>query len=293
MKNIKMSSLGRIALFSAAILWGVSFTMMKNVLDNIPPLYILTIRFIGAALILLPFCIGKLKTIDKSYIKGGALMGTALFFAYLFQTYGLRYTTPGKNAFLTSIYCVITPFLYWIYIKKRPDKYNWIAALVCIAGIGLITFHGQLRIELGDALTLICGFFFALHIIISARFIKDRDPMLLAVMQFVAVAILTFIGAALFETAPTVVTSADIWTIVFLTVVCTAGCFLLQAFGQKYSPPTQSAVILSLESVFGVLASVILMHDILTPRLTLGFALTFIAVVISETKLSFFQKKAV
>jgi len=287
----KVKNLGRLALFSAALLWGVSFVMMKNVLDNIPPLYILTFRFIGAALILLPFCIGRLKNIDKSYLKGGLLMGAALFAAYAFQTYGLRYTTPGKNAFLTSIYCVITPFLYWAYIKKRPDKFNWWAAFICIIGIGLITFYGDLSIALGDGLTLICGFFFALHIVVSSRFVKGRDPLVLTMLQFATVSVFTLTGALLFESTPSMVTSVDVWTIVFLTVVCTAGCLLLQAFGQKYTPPSQSAVILTLESVFGAMASVILMYEILSPRLTLGFALTFIAVIISETKLGFLRSK--
>jgi len=291
MTSKKMKNFGRLALFSAALLWGVSFVMMKNILDNIPPLYILTFRFIGASLILFPFCAKRLKSIDKSYLKGGIAMGAALFLAYAFQTYGLRYTTPGKNAFLTSIYCVITPFLYWAYIKKRPDKFNWAAAFICIAGIALITFYGDLRIALGDGLTLICGFFFALHIIISARFVKGRDPLMLAMLQFATVAVLTLLGAILFESAPYTVTAADVGSIVFLTVVCTAGCLLMQAFGQKYTPPSQSAVILTLESVFGALASVLLLQEILTPRLTLGFALTFFAVIISETKLGFLRKK--
>lgn len=218
-------------------------------------------------------------------------MGAALFLAYAFQTYGLRYTTPGKSAFLTSIYCIITPFLYWVYIKKTPDKFNWIAAVVCVAGIALITFYGDLRLALGDGLTLICGFFFAVHIVVSAKFVKTHDPLVLAMLQFAAVALFTTIGAVFFETAPTQVTSADILSIVFLTVVCTTGCLLFQAFGQKYTPPSQSAVILALESVFGALTSVILLYEILTPRLAVGFALTFFAVLISETKLEFLRKK--
>jgi len=291
----KMRNLGRLSLFSAALLWGVSFVLMKNVLDSIPPFYILTIRFIGAALLLLPFTFHKLKTIDKTYLIGGALMGTALFLAYAFQTYGLRYTTPGKNAFLTSIYCVITPFLYWAYIKKRPDKFNWAAAFICTIGIAFITFSGDFfsAIALGDGLTLICGFFFAVHIVLSAKYIKGRDPMILAMIQFVTVAVFSLLGAVLFEPLPSGVNAADVWTIVFLTVVATAGCLLMQAFGQKYTPPSQSAVILAFESVFGALASVILLHEVLTPRLLLGFILTFSAVIISETKLEFFRKKAI
>ncbi|MCL2391414.1 MAG: DMT family transporter [Oscillospiraceae bacterium] len=289
--NKKMQHLGRLVLFSAALLWGVSFVMMKNVLDNVPPLYILTFRFFGAALLLLPFCISRLKKLDKDYIKGGVLMGVALFAAYVFQTYGLRYTTPGKNAFLTSVYCVIVPFLYWAIIRKKPDKFNAIAAGTCIIGIALITLYGDMRIALGDGLTLIGGFFFALHIIVSAGFVRGRNPIMLTMIQFATVGVLSLLGAVMFEASPSGVTSTDVWSIVFLTVVCTAGCLLMQAFGQKYTPPAQSAVILTLESVFGVLASVLLFHEILTPRLTLGFALTFIAVIISETKMGFLRKK--
>ena len=289
--NTKMKNIGRLALFLAALLWGVSFVMMKNVLENISPLYILTIRFCGAALILLPACAHKLKKLDKAYLLGGALMGIALMLGYLFQTYGLRLTTPGKNAFLTAAYCVIVPFLYWLYRKKRPDRFNAAAAFTCIVGIGLISLDGDLRIGTGDALTIICGLFFAIHIVVTTRFIEGRDPMLLAMLQFATFGVLALLGALLFESPPQMVTNTDIWTLVFLTVVCTAGCLLFQAFGQKYTPPSQAAVILTFEAVFGALASVLLMHEILTVRLTLGFVLTFCAVIISETKLEFLLKK--
>ena len=93
----KHKNFGRIALLTAALLWGVSFVAMKNVLSNIPTFYILAIRFCGAALILLPVCAGKIKKIDKSCIFISALLGAALVSAYVFQTYGLKLTTPAKN----------------------------------------------------------------------------------------------------------------------------------------------------------------------------------------------------
>lgn len=287
----KMKNLGRLVLFLAALLWGVSFVMMKNVLENIPPLYILTIRFCGASLILLPACFVKLKKLNREYLLCGVLLGLSLLLAYAFQTYGLSKTTPGKNAFLTSVYCVIVPFLYWVYRKRRPDKFNAAAAVICLAGIGLISLDGDLRIGIGDALTIICGFFYAVHIVITARFIEGRDPLLLAMLQFATVGALSFLGAVLFEPAPSGVTSSDVWSVVFLTCVCTAGCLLMQIFGQKYTPPSQAAVILTLESVFGALTSVVLLHEVLTLRLALGFALTFSAVIISETKLGFLRKR--
>ena len=284
-----MIFLGRVFLISASLLWGVSFVLMKNVLTNIPPLYILTIRFCGAALLLLPFCAGKLKTLDKDYLRGGVIMGCALLLGYAFQTFGLRLTTPGKNAFLTSAYCIITPFLYWAFMKRKPDKFNAAAALGCITGIGLITLDADLHIGAGDALTLISGFFFALHIIATTRFVEGRNPVILAMLQFATVGLLAFAGALIFEQAPTVVTTADILSITFLMVVCTAACLLLQVFGQKYTPPSQAAVILTFESVFGVIFSVILVNEQFAPQVILGFVLTFAAVIISETKLGFLQ----
>lgn len=286
----KMKSLGRLALFSAAFFWGMSFIAMKSVLTNISPLYILAFRFCGAALILSPACFRKIKKLDRSYLQGGALMGLALLVAYMFQTYGLRYTTPGKNAFLTSSYCIMAPFLYWLFLKKKPDKYNAAAALVCITGIGLITIDSALKVGLGDALTVVCGFFFAIHIVITARYVADRDPVMLAMLQFAAAGVAALAAALIFENPPQILTAADVWTMIFLIVVSTSVCILLQIFGQKFTPPSQAAVIMTFESVFGALSSLIILHEVMTARLVAGFAMTFLAVIISETKLVFFRK---
>ena len=291
MEKTNKKTPGRIALFSAAFLWGLSFVAMKNVLTNIPTLYVLAIRFCGAALILLPACARSLKKIDKKYIASGALMGAVLLLAYMFQTYGLSMTTPGKNAFLTSAYCIIVPFLYWIHIKKKPDRFNVAAAVICVAGIGLISLDNDLRIGAGDALTIICGLFFAVHIVITAAAVEKRDPIALAAIQFAAAGVLALIGALIFEPSPSAVTAADVWTMVFLTVVSTAVCIVLQIFGQKYTPPSQAAVIMTLESVFGAASSALLYHEAMTLRLVAGFALTFAAVMISETKLGFLRKR--
>ena len=286
-----MKNLGRLALFLAALLWGISFVVMKSVLENIPTLYILAIRFLGAGLILLPLCARKLKGFDKKYLAGGALMGVAMLIAYVFQTYGLSMTTPGKNAFLTSTYCVIVPFLYWFLQKKRPDRFNAIAAAACIIGIGCISLDSHFGVGTGDLLTIVCGFFYSLHIVLTTRHVAGRDPVMLAMAQFFTSGAIALIFAFFVESPPAGITPADIWGMAYLTVACTAGCIVMQVFGQKYTPPSQAAVIMTLESVFGAISSVILFSEILTPRLIIGFALTFAAVLISETKLEFLRKR--
>ena len=288
--NVRMIRLGRIALLSAAFLWGVSFVVMKNILTNVSTLYILAIRFCGAALILLPACIHKLKKLDRVYLRSGALMGGALLLGYVFQTYGLSLTTPGKNAFLTSAYCIIVPFLYWVFIKKKPDRYNVTAAVICIAGIGFISLDGGLSIGAGDVLTIICGFFYALHILVTAQAVAERDPVALAMIQFFIAGVIALICALIFESPPSGVGAADVLSLVFLTAVSTAGCLLMQVFGQKYTPPSQASVIMTFEAVFGALSSVVLFGELLTVRLAIGFALTFAAVIVSETKLNFLKK---
>jgi drug/metabolite transporter (DMT)-like permease len=283
--------LGRGALLLATLIWGLSFVLMDLAVGTLPVLFVLAVRFSGAAVIMLLIGIRELKKLDKSYLAGGVLAGTLLFAAYAFQTYGLPLTTPGKNAFLTAVYCIIVPFLAWMFYKKKPDGYNILAAVICIAGIGLISLKSDLTIGLGDALTLVCGFLYALHIITCGHFIEGRSAVLFTMLQFATAGILAWGGSLLFETMPSAIPLGAGLNLAFLTVMSTALCIFLQVFGQKHTPPAQAAVIMTLEAVFGALASVLLIGELVSFQLFCGFVLTFAAVIISETKLAFFRKK--
>lgn len=282
--------IGRGALLLATLIWGLSFVLMDLAVGSLPVLFVLAVRFSGAAVLMLLVGIRELRQLDKTYILGGALSGTILLAAYAFQTYGLSMTTPGKNAFLTAVYCVIVPFLAWIIKKQRPDRYNALAAVICIAGIGLISLKNDLTIGLGDALTLVCGFFFALHILSCSHFIEGRSTVLFTMVQFFTAGILAWAGTLLTEPFPAFIPLKAGLNLAFLTVMSTALCLFLQIFGQKHTPPAQAAVIMTFEAVFGALASVLLSGELMTFQLFCGFLLTFAAAIISETKLSFFKR---
>ena len=284
--------LGRLALLLTTLIWGSSFVILKDTLNSIPTLWVLAIRFCGAAVLLLPLCAGKLKKIDRGYLRGGIIMGLCMGSAYVVQTYGLVYTTPGKNAFLTSAYCVMVPFLGWWINKKKPDAYNIAAAFVCVTGIGFVSLGKDLSVNIGDVLTVCCGLFYGLHIIATDRFVDGRDPLLLTALQFVTAGVLT-LAAAVIVSGPlpaNIPSSAWLGT-AYLCVMCSAVCFLLQTVGQKYTPPSASAVIMTLESVFGTLISIVFYGEKLTVSIATGFVLIFASVLISETKLSFLRKK--
>ena len=292
MKTSKHISLwAKLALFSAALIWGSSFIVMKDSVDAFPPNILLGIRFTTATLLLCAIFFKRLKAFNRQYLLHGGVIGLCLFLAYCTQTIGLTGTTPGKNAFLTAVYCVLVPFLMWIFYKARPDIFHFAAAVLCITGIGLVALDGDFTMGYGDALTLVGGFFYAMHMITVARFSQDKDPVLLTITQFGFVAVFSWAAGLIFETFPTEFPLHSLGGILYLAVFATAVCLLLQNVGQKYTSPASAAILLSLESVFGVLFSVLFYDEPLSPRLIAGFALIFVAVIVSETKLSFLFKK--
>lgn len=279
----------------ATIIWGGSFVVMKSSVDVMPTFWLLSIRFSLAALVLALVFRKRWKLLDRQYLLGGAVMGFFLFVAYAFQTFGLERTTPGKNAFFTAVYCVIVPFLNWLAVKRRPDRFNVAAALLCIVGIGLVSVTGEnaSAFNLGDVLTLVGGFFFAAHIIAVDRFAEGRDIFLLTALQFAFFGLFSWL-AVLFTRPPLaggVFTGDLIFGLAFLVVFASCGGLLFQNIGQKYTAPATAAVLLSLEAPFGVLFSVLFTDESPTPLMLLGFALIFVAVVVSETKLSFLRGK--
>ena len=281
---------GRVALLTAALIWGSSFIVMKNAVEGVPVFMLLGIRFTVGCLLLMLIFHRRLKTIGKKQLLHGAVVGTLLFAAYTVQTFGLRETTPGKNAFLTAVYCVLVPFVNWVIFRRRPTGWNWLAAVMCLAGIGLVSLEGDLTMNRGDALTLLGGVFYALHLVAVSRFGEEDDPVMLTMLQFGASALWCWGLSLLTESMPNPFPTNAWFELAYLAVFATTAALLLQNVGQSVTPAAPAAILLSLESVFGVAFSVMLGAEGLTAQLVCGFALIFLAVVASETQFSFLRK---
>ncbi|NLK28292.1 MAG: DMT family transporter [Clostridiales bacterium] len=281
----------KLALFGASLIWGSSFMVVKASVDSVEPHVLLVFRFTVACILLCMIFYKKLKEINVEYIIQGGILGFLIFLGYSLQTIGITDTTPGKNAFLTAIYCVLVPFMNWFVDKKKPDAYNFSAAIITIIGIGLVSLNGDLTIGKGDAFTLVSGIFYAAHMVAVPKIGKNKDIVILTILQFAFSAVFSLIIAIVFEDLPTRVTTDMMTGLVYLAVFATAGALLLQNVGQKYTDPTSASIILSLESVFGVIFSVIFYHEVITLKIFLGFLLIFVAIIISETKLSFLKRR--
>ena len=297
MNETLLKKLAKPMLILAPVIWGSSFVVMKHSLDSFTPFYLLAFRFTAAAVLLGLACWKSWRAMDRNYLKSGLIIGTFLFLAYAFQTFGLEQTTSGKNAFFTAVYCVIVPFLYWVIAKRRPDKFNILAAFLCIAGIALVSVTGSnaTAFNMGDVLTLIGGFFFAAHIVAVAKYSEGRDIFILTTLQFASFALFSWIGVLITRPAltPGVFDQSLIFSLAYLVIFASCGALLFQNIGQKYTAPSTAAVLLSLEAPFGVFFSILFANERPTPLMFVGFALIFLAVVCSETKFSFLRKKKV
>ena len=281
-------------LILVTIIWGAAFAVVKNSLDYVPPIYMMAFRFTIAGIVMSLVFIKKLLRIKKDELIHGVGIGVFLFLAYAFQTIGCNYTTAGKNAFLTTIYVILVPFLNWILIKRRPDIFSIIAALLSITGIGLLSLEGDFTMNIGDVLTLICGFCYALQIIFIAQWSQNDDPVLLAIIQIIVAALLSWITAPFIDGDMNwhVLSSGNvILSMMYLGLLSTMVAFALQTICQKYLAPSLAALLMSFEAVFGALSGVIFLGEIIPPRGIVGCALMFSAIVISETKLSFLRRR--
>ena len=294
MKVRNYNLLGITILLLTAIAWGSSFVILKETINDVPPLYVLAIRFGSSAILLAIIFYNRIIKINLKTVLYGVFLGAILCFAYALQTYGLEKTTPARNAFFTGTYCVLTPFLAWFLIKKRPKLYNLIAAFLAIIGIGLIVLgnsgDSKSNTFMGDALTLSASIFYAFQIIFIDKFQDEGcDSISLLVFELLTVGIVCGIGTIIFDLPKGIevfyLNNGQILRIFYLTIVCTLLCQLGLMIGQKLTTSAQSSLILSLEAVFGVIFSVIFGNEIITLGIIIGFVLIMISMLINELKI--------
>ena len=268
----------------ATLIWGVSFVYMKEAVEVLHPAWLLGIVFFKHVR----------TSLNKSALVAGAILGVADFVAFLFQTTGLDYTTPGKNAFLTGTYCVIVPFVYWLVAARKPKAKNLVAALLCVVGVGFVSLTGEdslTSMGFGDGMSLVGAVFFAIHIVLVARLAPGRDVLALTVFQFATEGLCGLAVGAVMEPWPTLASFSPniLFNLAFLVLFASGVSVVFQNVALAHVSPNQGALLLSLEAVFGVICSVILYGEVLTPALLFGFALIFGAILVSELD---FKKKS-
>lgn len=284
---------GIIQLLLATLIWGCAFVAQSLGVDHLGPMSFQAIRSLLAVLALLPVIL-LMDRDPGAYIprwrakglwKTGILCGLALFVAQGLQQMGLQYTEPGKAGFITAMYIVLVPVL-GLFLRRKCGLRVWVSVALAVAGLYLLSCVGVTEINIGDILILISAGAFAVQIVLIDVLAQTLDGLRLNCVQFVVVTVLSALAAALTET-PTWQGVLDCALPLLYTGVLSSGAaFTLQILGQQHLPPEPASLIMSLESVFAVLAGWLLLHQTLRPVELLGCGLVFIGVILSQTKQS-------
>lgn len=277
----------KVFLLLAAAIWGLGTVVIKSTVDAFPPAWLVGVRFTAAGIILGVIMLPRFrKNLDADYLKKGGILGAWLFLAYWANSTGLTDTTASNSAFLTSLYCVIIPFLGWALRGSKPTRFNVAAAIVCVAGVGCVSFAGAsgLSLRFGDLATLLSALFLSSHVLFTAKYARGRDMTLLTVVQFVVAGALGFAAGIAFEPTPNFsALGLDTWTsLAYLAVFASCIALLLQNVAVAHVDPAPASLFLATESVFGVTFSIMFLGEALTAPLFAGFALIFAGIVVSE-----------
>ena len=282
-------TLGIAGLIIVTIIWGGGFVASDIALSELRPFEIMSYRFLIASIIMGVFAWKNLKTIRKDEIIYGSILGIALFLGFALQIIGLKYTTPSNNAFLTATNVVMVPFIAYFIGRKKLNKADIIGSFTALIGVGVLSIQSNFSIGIVDLFTLFCALGFAFQIYLTGIFGKKIRPSILNFLQMFTAFCLSIIGLLFSGSINLSLSKQGFSAIIYLGVVSTALCYFLQTTAQKHVDETKSAIILSMEAVFGTLFSIILLGEKLSLKMVIGGIMILSAVLVSE--LHFFKEK--
>jgi drug/metabolite transporter (DMT)-like permease len=268
------------------IIWGATFTVIKNALAGISPLLFLALRFTLATVALLVFFRGAALPWRSWRTAGaGALAGIFLFCGYLFQTTGLRLTTAPRSAFITGLTSVAVPMFAAGVYRVRPQVSEIVGVLIATAGLALMTLPGVLGpMKVGDTLTVCCAVGFAAHIVTLGHFREKMSYELLTVSQVAVAAVLSWALFSWVEIPKVTWRPAIVWAILITGLFATALAFSIMAWAQRYTSSTRTALIFMLEPVVAWITSYVTAGEGLSGRAAAGAALILGGVALVELK---------
>jgi drug/metabolite transporter (DMT)-like permease len=266
-----------LALLFAALVWGIAFLFQKMAMADIGPLTFVAARAGIAALALLPFALrehrAKAATVPIGFWRIGAFSGAAFFAGAILQQMGIITATVTNTGFLTALYVVITPFIAWATARVAPSVFVWPAVALSAIGTWLLGGGTLAAFSSGDGLVALSAIFWAAHVVIVGQAAIYARPVAFTALQFVVVSLLALAGAFAFESATAEGLSAALPSILYVGLMSSALTFTLLTIALQYTPPSEAAVIVSLETVFAAIAAFLVLGERMPPIAWVGAAM--------------------
>ena len=272
-------------LFSITMAWGLSYALMKLGCTTIPAFEVLALRFTIASLFCIAIFHKRLKKITKRAINYGVLLGTIMFFTSSAIVYGMKTTDASTASFLTSSAIVIVPVAQAIRKRHLPEKKIIFGTIGTAVGIALLSLKGSFSLSFGAGLCILSAFLYASHIIMTDQMSRQEDAILLGIIQQVVMAIWGWVSTFMFTTPVALHTQTEWLAILCLALICGAFAFISQPFAQSYTTPENTALIFSLEPVFGACFGMLLLSEHLSFQATCGACLVLLSVLLTSVHL--------
>ncbi len=293
MKN--KSFLGNALLFLTAMIWGTAFVGQRVGMETIEPITFNAARMtlsavmIGFLAILLAKKNGnrftsleERKEYRKNTLFGGVFCGVFLSAASIFQQMGLVYTSAGKAGFITAMYMLFVPIIHFLLFRKKNSLIVWLAVLMGLFGMYLLCVTEKLTLTFGDGLVFVCAVLFSGHILCCDHFAPRGDAIAISAIQFLTASVISWVIAFITETPTVEKLLSAVIPIVYCGIMSGGVGYTLQMVAQKYTDPTIASLLMSLESVFAVLAGVLFLNERMSPKEAVGCMIMFAAIVLVQ-----------
>ena len=279
-QNRRTTLLAAGALLALAACWGSTFFLIRDLLDRVPTLDFLAVRFSIASLALLLVAPKALGRLSPQVRKHAVVLGVLYGVAQILQTAGLAHTPASVSGFVTGLYVVCTPLLAAAILRTKIPPVTWVAVVLATVGLGVLALRG-LSVGYGELITLASAVLYALHIVGLGAWSTARDALGMTILQVMVIALVCTM-ATVHDGIVLPTRTGDWMSVLYMAVIVGALGLLGQTWAQAHLPPTRTAIIMSMEPVFASLFAVSLGGEDVTTRLLVGGSMVLVAMLTVE-----------
>nr|WP_326583383.1 DMT family transporter [Bacillus ndiopicus] len=272
MNVLSIQSKANILMVIVTMFWGLSYTFMVMGLDALETYNIVALRCIIAFTVAGLIFYKKMLKINKQTIFYASIQGFLLFIVFSLSLFGLQTTSASNAGFILSLTVVLVPIFVSILERKLPSRAITFAIVMTMIGISVLTLRGSMSFQIGDILVAIAAICYAIYLILNSKFTKDVDSIAYGIYQLGFAGIFGAVFCLFFEVPQIPVTTSGWIAILGLGIICSAFCFIGQSVVQKYTSPTHTGLIFSLEPIFAAIFALIFLGEVLTVQLLIGGA---------------------
>ena len=284
MHDRKRVFLADASMFIIAVFWGSGFGVTSWLLGFFSPMWLMAVRFTVSALVLLLLFRDRLKYLGRKDVFLGVALGFLLFLSFAAHIWGLVFSTPGKQSFISASNVVMVPFLFALFYRRWPSWVATAGAFITTAGLLVMAFTPGMTFNFGDFLSLLLALGIALHVLGVGNLSRRMDPVALTVVQLASAGFFFLAAALAFESAPDIasIDPRALLGLLYVVVLVTVIPFLVQTVAQRFSPEVHAAILLSLEGPFGYVIAVLIGQEVLNFQIALGGVVILIGVALAE-----------